>query len=252
MSRAVKDIDASKFTLSGTTANVLSVVSPTAGNSSTTIEFLLDEPVNADESTIRLSMAAGGMSDDVNQAVPPFSNQQGSNNSSHTAIGASSAQVPTSAPNTIQVVMEGAVRINNTTSDSGVPTGWSLSMPDQSPSPTISSWQISDGTITFTLSESILVNKTVSIAYDGTDSTFKAVLNGDGVPAFNITVVNNSTDLGGVPPGVTPRNLAMILLGHEVTGAEDVTTIVNLIHNTIQRGSINNLVIGDRLVITSV
>jgi hypothetical protein len=249
MSRAVKDIDYTKFTLpSGTTSDISGLVSPTGETASPTIHLRLDEPVDAAETGIRLSMQAGGAVDDYGQAVAAFSNVSVNNNSSHTAIGVNSAIIPSNAPNTLRVVMEGAVKINNATSGSSAPAGWSLSGADQ----TLGAWAISDGTITFQLSGNVVVGKTPTIAYNGTDPTFKAVSNGDTITAFSRSVTNNSTDPGGIPSGTSARNLGTIVLGHDPASAAEVTQVVTMIHNTVAAGNVNNFVIGDYFALASV
>jgi hypothetical protein len=248
MSSAVKSIDISKFTLTGTSAKISSVVSPSASYSASTVELQLDEPVDASETNIRISMTSGGMLDSLNQAVPVFSNQSVTNNSTNVAVGVQSANVPESATNTLKVIMTGAVSIAGGTSGTGTPTGWSLT----GASKAISSWAISDGTITFTLSGGILASETITVAYNGSDSTFIAVSNGDRIAAFSRAVTNNSTDTGGVPPGSNPRNLALTLLGREAASAADVTEIINKVHDTIQNGNIGNLVIGDYFGLPSI
>jgi hypothetical protein len=55
-----------------------------------------------------------------------------------------------------------------------------------------------------------------------------------------------------VPLGINPRNLALIILGREVTNAADVTTIITVVSNTIRTGNINNLVIGDYFGLESI
>jgi hypothetical protein len=101
----------------------------------------------------------------MGQAVAAYSNVSVNNNSSHTAIGVNSAVIPSNAPNTLQVIMEGAVRINNATSGGTAPAGWSLTGAEQ----TLGAWSISDGTITFQLSGNVVVGKTPTIAYNGSD-----------------------------------------------------------------------------------
>jgi hypothetical protein len=242
MSRAVKHIDYAKFALpSGTTSDISGLVSPTGDTASPTIHLRLDEPVDAAESAIRLSMQAGGAADDYGQAVAALSNVSVTNNSSHTAIGVNSALIPSNAPNTLQVIMEGAVKINNATSGASAPAGWSLSGADQ----TLGAWAISDGTITFTLSGNVVVGKAPTIAYDGSDPSFKAVSNGDTITAFSRAVTNNSTDPGGIPAGTSARNLGTIVLGHDPASAAEVTQVFEMIHNTIAGGNVANFVDGD-------
>jgi hypothetical protein len=244
--KAIGTIDASKFNLSGTTALIASVVSPLLSNTSVTVQFQLSEPVDASETTIKVSMASGGAVDSDGQPVPIFSNETVVNNSTHVAITLSSAEIPADAPATLVAVMEGAVKIGGATSGSSAPTGWNLSYGEgQGEAPSLGAWNISDGTIVFVLSEVVLQGKTPTLSYDGTDSTFKAVATGDIIGAFTEPVTNESTDTGGVPPGSSPRNLAITLLGAEPTNASDVTTIVNKISQTIRNGNINNLVVGD-------
>jgi hypothetical protein len=243
--KAVKSIDISKFSLSGTTADISSVVSPTSG-SSATVQFRLSEPVDSGETTIKVSMASGGAVDADNQPVPIFSNESVVNNSSHVAITMNSSEIPSNSPSTLIAVMEGAVQIDGGTSGSSAPTGWSLSYAEgQGSAPSLGAWTISDGTITFVLSESVLQGKTITLTYSGADSTFKAVATGDTIGAFSGPVTNNSADTGGVPPGSSPRNLAITLLGAEPANSADVTTIVNKISQTIRNGNINDFVIGD-------
>jgi hypothetical protein len=242
MSRAVKNVDYTKFTLpNGTTAAIAGLVSPTGETASATVHLSLDEPVDAGETGIRLSMQAGGAVDDYGQAVAAFSNVEVSNNSSHTAIGINSAVIPSNAPNTLQVIMEGAVRINNATSGVSAPPGWSLTGADQ----TLGAWSISDGTITFQLSGNVIAGKTPTVSYDGSDQTFNAVSTGDTIKAFSRSVTNNSTDAGGIPSGTSARNLGTIVLGHDPTSAAEVTQVFTMIHNTVAAGNVGNLVDGD-------
>jgi hypothetical protein len=244
MSRAVKNIDYSKFSLpSGTSAEILALVSPTDGNTSATIHLQLDEPVDAAETGIRLSMQAGGAVDDMGQAVTAYSNVSVTNNSDHTAIGVNAVVIPSSAPNTLQVIMEGAVNINGATSGSSAPAGWSLTDAEQ----TLGAWTISDGTITFQLSGNVVIGKTPTIAYDGSDPTFKAVSNGDTITAFSRSVTNNSTDPGGIPSGTSARNLGTIVLGHDPVSAEEVEQVFVMMHNTVASGNVANFVDGDYL-----
>jgi hypothetical protein len=242
MNRAVKNVDYTKFSLpNGTTAAISGLVSPTGDTASATIHLSLDEPVDAAETGIRLSMQAGGAIDDHGQATAAFSNQEVSNNSNHTAIGVNSAVIPSNAPNTLQVIMEGAVRINESTSGISAPPGWSLTGADQ----TLGAWSISDGTITFQLSGNVVSGKTPTVSYDGSDPTFKAVATSDTITAFSRSVTNNSTDTGGIPSGTSARNLGTIVLGHDPTAAEEVRQIFGMIHNTVAAGNVLNLVDGD-------
>jgi hypothetical protein len=244
--KAVGSIDISKFSLSGTTASIASLVSPINSAKSATVQFKLSEPVDASETAITVSMASGGAIDADSQSAPVFSNQPVVNNSTHVAIMVDFAEVPANAPSTLIVVMEGAVTIGGATSGSSVPTGWSFSYAGgQGDAPSMGAWTISDGTITFALSEAVLQGKTPTLIYNGSDSTFKAVATGDIIGAFSKSVTNNSTDTGGVPPGSNPRNLAITLLGVEPADAADVTIIVNKISKTIRNGNIANLVVGD-------
>jgi hypothetical protein len=201
----------------------------------------LDEPVDATETAIKLSMQAGGAADDMGQAVAAYSNVSVTNNSSHTAIGVNSAVIPSNAPDTLQVIMEGAVKINNAVSGTSAPAGWSLSGADQ----TLGAWAISDGTITFQLSGNVVSSKTPSVSYDGSDATFKAVATGDTIAAFTQAVTNNSTDSGGIPTGTSARNLGVIVLGHDPVSAAEVTQVFTMIHNTVAGGNVSNFVDGD-------
>jgi hypothetical protein len=243
--KAVGTINPTKFSLSGTTASIVSVVSPGSGTSAT-VHLQLSEPVDVDETAIKVSMTAGGAVDVDGQPVPVFSNEAVVNNSGHVAITLSSVEIPANATNTLVVIMEGAVKINNQTSGASAPTGWSLSYASgEGTAPSLGAWSISDGTITVTLSDNVLHGKTPTLSYNGSDSTFKAVATSDVIGAFTSVVTNNSADTGGVPPGGSARNLAITLLGHEAANASEVTEIVNKISQTIRNGNINNLVLGD-------
>jgi hypothetical protein len=243
--KSVGSIDISKFSLTGTTAAIQSLVSPVSGFSAT-VQFQLSEPVDADETVIKVSMSSGGAEDSDGQSVSEFANEPVVNNSGHTAITLEIAEIPANDTRTLVAVMEGAVTIGGGASGSSAPPGWGLSYaPGEGAAPALGAWAISDGTITFTLSKSVLQGKTPSLAYDGSDATFKAVLTGDTVGAFSQSVVNNSADDGGVPSGSSPRNLAITLLGTEAANAADVTEIVNKISQTIRNGKINNIVLGD-------
>jgi hypothetical protein len=242
--KEVGTVNASKFSLSGTAAAVASVVSPASGTSAT-VQLRLSEPVDAGETAIKVSMVSGGAVDPEEQAVPSFSNAAVTNNSSHTAITLYSSEIPAGSSATLVAVMEGAVTIGGEISGVSAPPGWSLAYAaGQGTSPALGAWTISDGTITFTLSEMVLSGKTLTLSYDGSDSTFKAVATGDTIGAFSMGVVNNSV-FYGIPPGSAPRNLAITLLGAEPASAADITTIIDKVSRTIRNGSIGNLVVGD-------
>jgi hypothetical protein len=242
MSRAVKNVDYTRFSLpAGTSAAVAGLVSPTGNTASMTIHLTLSEAVDAAETGIRLSMQAGGAVDDYGQMVAAFGNREVSNNSGHTAIGVNSAVIPSNAPGTLQVIMEGAVRINNTTSGPSAPPGWSLSGADRE----LGAWTISDGTITFQLSGTVFLGKTPTVSYDGSDPTFKAVATSDTIAAFSRSVTNESAEMGGIPAGSSARNLGTVVLGHDPVSAEDVARACEAIHETIASGNVSNLVDGD-------
>ncbi len=243
-SRAVKSIDRTKFTLNNAGQSITGLVSPTGTNQSVTVQLALSGNVSSAASGVTISMSAGGATDDLGQSVTPFTNQPCSNNSGVTALTPQAAEISASNPSVLSLIMSGAVLISNATSGSSAPTGWSLS--GGSSLPSIASWAISDGTMTFTLSGPVLQGSTVNILYDGSDPTFVNASNGDMVPAFNQPVVNNST-LDVIPPGTpgTGRNLALLILGREVETPADVTTIINQVSATVRAGMINNLELGD-------
>jgi hypothetical protein len=204
MSRDVTVIDDSRFILDGTTAGILGVVTPAGSNAAPTIEFALTEPVDADETAIRLSMLEGGMVDDTGQPVAPFSNAIVLNNSPHTAIGVLGAEVPTSAPDTVVVVMDGAVTVGGETSGDGPLPGMGLTVADQDPAPEVTGWDISDGTIILRLDGNVLMGKAVGVSYDGAGG-MRAVHGNDTVRAFACAPTNHSTysvqELGDLPVG---------------------------------------------------
>jgi hypothetical protein len=242
MSRAVKNVDYARFSLpAGTTAAAAGLVSPTGAAASMTIHLSLNEPADAAETGVRLSMQAGGAVDDYGQAVAAFSNAEVSNNSGHTAIGANSAVIPSNAPDTLRVIMEGAVRINGAASGTSAPPGWSLAGAGRN----LGAWAISDGTITFQLSGNVTHEKTPSILYNGSDPTFKAVATGDTIAAFSKSVTNNSTQYGGIPAGNSPRNLGTVIFGRNPVSVAEAAAIFEAIHETIAEGNVGNLVEGD-------
>ena len=204
MSRDVTIIDDSRFSLTGTTAGILGVVSPVGNNTASTIEFALTEPVDADETAIRLTMLDGGMVDDIGQPVLPFANAIVLNNSPHTAIGVLTAEVPSSAPGTVVIVMDGAVTVDGETSGEGALPGMDLTVGDQDPAPEVTGWEISDGTITLHLDGNVLMDKAVGIAYDETGG-MRAVHGNDTVRAFALAATNHSAyftqPLGDLPLG---------------------------------------------------
>jgi hypothetical protein len=236
MSRPVNVDSISGFSLSGTSAVILSVISDGA-----TIEFQLSEPADHSEveSAISLSYDGDDMTDDAGQVVEPFSNRPVSNNSTHLAISIQSAEIPSSSSHMLIVVMQGGVQMQSA-------AGFSLSSPDQDQLPNISTaaYTISDGTIIFTFTESLLAGKSFIVIYDGS-GTLRATSNNDTITPFSQSVSNNSTDTGGIPGGTSARNLGTIVLGHDAVSVAEVTLIFEMIHNTIAAGHVNNFVDGD-------
>jgi len=234
MSRAISITNfsfVSGFTLSGTTAQITEVVSDGA-----TIEFSLDEPVDHSdiESDIKLSFDGTGAIDDEGQAIEPFVNRAVTNNSTHTAITVLEAEVPSSDSRSLIMVMEGAVVMPTA-------AGFSLSSIDQSDLPDLSqaSYSVSDGTITFTLSASLLAGKTFTVDYDGT-GTLRAASTNDTIHAFSQEVENNSTDSGGIPQGSVARDLGIVVLGHAPTNPQESRQILETIFNTVNNGMAAN------------
>jgi hypothetical protein len=177
MSRAVQIIsDIDGFSLFGTTAVITGVVSE-----GVTVEFSLSEPVDADE-TVAISMT-NGMVDDYGQTVEGFTGEV-ANNSENTPITVHSASIPADDPKKLYVVMEGAVMMESA-------EGFSLTDKE------ITGYTISDGTIIFTLSSSVLLGENLTVSYDG-NGTLRA-MNNDKIKVFSKAVVNNSTDEGSPP-----------------------------------------------------
>nr|AGS53508.1 hypothetical protein [uncultured bacterium contig00055] len=245
MTRAVKNIDYTKYALDGTHALITGVVSPLGGAAAATIEFIIDEPVNGNETAIRLSMIAGGMVDDEDQPVEPFSNVQVVNNSQHVGISVSNAQIASNETDVALVVLEGAVTIGGATSGSGAPTGWSIL------GKTILSWTISDGTVRLPVSTHFLAGETPSVIYDGSDPSFRAVANGDRVIAFNFPIQNNSTMQAVAFEGVSANGsasstttLLTLTFSDDIAGlvAGDVT--LNAGSTGATKGALNRIGVG--------
>jgi len=226
MSRAISISDVSGFSLTGTTARITGLVSDGA-----TVEFSLDEPVDGDERNIELSFNGFGVIDNVGQPVEAFSGAV-ENNSAHTAITVQAAEVPSNNSKQLIVVMEGAVSMSSA-------AGFSLSSIDQNDLPDLSQFSVSDGTITFTLSKSLLEGKTFTVSYDGT-GTLRAVNNNDKIKAFSEEVTNNSTDTGGIPQGSEARDLGVLVLGHAPTDANEFLQILEMIQQTVENGMAAN------------
>jgi hypothetical protein len=244
MSGPVTGISPSKFTLTGTTAKISGVEAESDNPSS--VVFLLDEPVDASERPIFLSMSSGGMVDGSGLSVPPFSSMV-LNYSTHQPIGVIGATVPSSAPNTIQVSMGGPVTIGGAASGLG-PAGWSIST-DQVPAPAVTSYSIDGDTVTLTLSGNFGRSIAVSLNYAG--STLTAAEGGDRLQAFSVPALNRSPLLI-VPPGSGPRNLAHTLLGRESINKNDIANIVGIISATIKNGNINHIEYGDYFGLPSI
>jgi hypothetical protein len=236
MSRPVHITSASAFSLSGTSAAILGVISEGA-----TIEFQLSEPVDHSdlEPAVKLSYDGDEMIDDAGQVVDPFSNRPVSNNSTHLAVSIQSAEIPSSSSKMLIVVMQGGVQMASA-------AGFSLTSLDQSELPDLSAAQysISDGTIIFTFAESLLAGKSFVVAYDGS-GTLRASSNNDTINPFSQSVSNNSTDSGGIPSGTSARNLGTIVLGHDPVSAAEVKQVFTMMHNTVAAGNYANFVDGD-------
>ncbi|MCL2205671.1 MAG: hypothetical protein FWB82_04030 [Treponema sp.] len=232
MSRPIKITDPTAFTLSGTTAKIASIVSD-----GVTIEFALDEPVDHSgvESDVRLSFSGVRATDDAGQQVEAFADRAVTNNSTNRAISIQTAEVPANNSLHLIVVMQGAVKMTNT-------KGWSLVSLNQERLPDLSEMEftISDGTITFQLDVDLLVGRFFTVSYDGSGS-LRSASNNDKVRAFSQTVVNNSTNPGGIPAGGSERNLAIVVHGRENQNAADVREICELVHETIALRQVNNL-----------
>jgi hypothetical protein len=226
MSRPIRVIDKTKFTFPGSSVKVKTVVSE-----GVTVEFLLDEPVDADEE-ITVSLAAGGAVDEMTNAVAAFSKKPVVNNSAHVEITMQLAEIPASDPRKLIVVMQGAITMDGA-------DGFMLTSPEQANLPKLWNmpYTLSDGTITFTLPENLRTGVVFNLAY--TPGSVRAKSNGDRVKAFLKPVVNNSTDLCGIGPGVN-RNLGILLLGHDPINAQEMRTVFEKIHLTIAAGFVSN------------
>jgi len=236
MSRPIHITDVGAFTLTGTTAQIQSLISE-----GVTVEIRLDEPVDsvASEPNIKLTYNGTGVTDDMGQPVDAFSNRAVTNNSTNVAISIQSAEVPANNSQRLIVVMEGAVKMTNA-------DGFALSSIDQNDLPDLSAmaYNISDGTITFTLDRSLLTGKSFVVAYSG-NGTLRKNSNNDKIKAFSQAVTNNSTDVGGIPASPSERNLSIVVLGREPTTPAEVTQVCTMIHQTIAGGQVANLVNGD-------
>jgi hypothetical protein len=182
MSRSIHVSDINSFSLSGTSAVITGVVSE-----GVTVEFSLDEPVDADETSITLAYNGNGAVDDHGQQVAAFTGSV-ENNSMNTPITVHSASIPADDPKKLYVVMEGAVTMESA-------AGFLLASPDQTNLPDLSAcaYMVSDGTIIFTLYMSLLAGKSFIVTYNGNGS-LRDVSNNDAIKAFSQIVVNNSTD----------------------------------------------------------
>jgi hypothetical protein len=231
MSRPIKITDPTAFTLSGTTAKIVSIVSD-----GVTIEFALTEPVDHSgvESDVRLSFSGVGATDDAGQQVEAFTDRAVTNNSTNRAISIQTAEVPANNSLHLIVVMQGAVKMTTA-------KGWSLVSPNQERLPDLSEMEftISDGTITFQLDVDLLLGRSFTVSYDGGGS-LRAVSNNDKIMAFSHTVINNSTNTGGIPAGGSERNLAIVVHGRENQSAADVREICERVHRTVESGQVQN------------
>jgi hypothetical protein len=232
MSRAVTVTDISGFLLSGTTAQIESLISDGA-----TIEFALSEPVDSSEveSAVKLSYDGTGMTDNLNQAIDSFENASVTNNSTNQAVTVQSSEVTANNSQQLKIIMTGAVSMTDA-------DGFSVAG-DQAFDLSTCTYSVSDGTITFTLPSDVYSGKSISVVYDGT-GTLKAA-NGDTVHAFSHAITNNSSTTQGLGPGTSARDLAVVLLGHTCQSAAEVTQVFNMVHQTVANGSVNNFVLGD-------
>jgi len=236
MSKPIHITDLAKFTLNGTTAKIKKVVSEGA-----TLELQLDEPVDSSEiePTIKLSYSGDGAEDGAGQTVEAFTNLAVTNNSTNLAITVQAAEVAANNSKLLYVVMQGAITMTNA-------LGFSLLSSDQSELPDLSTspFIVSDGTIIFNLPINLLNGKSFVVQYNGMGS-LRAASNNDTIRGFSQAVSNNSTDTGGIPAGLTARNLSIVVLGREPQTPSEVTQIVTKIHQTIANGQIYNLISGD-------
>jgi hypothetical protein len=225
MSRPIHIADVGSFMLTGTSAQITSVV--TEG---VTVEFALDEPVDNLETNIRLEYDGTGTTDDVGQPVEAFTNKPVTNNSNNVAITVQSAEVPSNNSMKLIVIMRGPVTMNNA-------DGFSLGSTNQSELPDLSQapFSISDGTISFIVPIMLQQGKNFVVTYDGNGS-LRARGNNDKIKPFSQTVVNNSTNIGMIGPGSSARNLSIIVLGNEPQTPTDVTKVLRTIQNTVDNG----------------
>jgi hypothetical protein len=232
MSRAVTVADISGFSLSGTTAQIQSLVSDGA-----TIEFTLSEPVDSSdiESAVKLSYDGTGMTDNKSQTVPAFENASVANNSTNHAVTVQAAEVTANNSQELKIIMTGAVSMTDA-------VGFSITG-EQTFDLSACSYVISDGTITFTLPSDVYTGKSISVVYDGA-GTLKAA-NGDTVHAFTHGITNNSSTVQGFAPGTSARNLGVVLLGHDPASAAEVRQVFEMMHNTVAAGNVANFVDGD-------
>jgi hypothetical protein len=231
-SRPVSVESVAGFSLSGTTAAIQSKVSD-----GSTVELQLSEPVDTStvEPAIKINFNGTGVTDNLAQPVPAFSNIAVTNNSTNTAVTVQSASVNSNNSRELIVVMTGAVSMANS-------AGWFITG-DQTFNLSSAAYSISDGTIKFTLPSDIYSGKSVSVAYNGT-GTVKGS-NGDTVHAFTHAVTNNSSAMQGFGPGTEARNLAVVLLGRNCASAAEVDQVFSMVHQTIQSGNAANFALGD-------
>jgi len=184
---------------------------------------------------VRLSFSGVGATDDAGQQVEAFTDRAVTNNSTNRAISIQTAEVPANNSLHLIVVMQGAVKMTNT-------KGWSLVSLNQERLPDLSEMEfsISDGTITFQLNIHLLAGRVFTVHYDGS-GTLRSASNNDKIRAFSHTVINNSTNIGGIPAGGSERNLAIVVRGRENQNAADVREICELVHETIALRQVNNL-----------
>jgi len=225
MSRPIRITDVGAFTLTGTSAQITSVVSE-----GVTVELALDEPVDSSEINLKLSYDGTGVTDDVGQPVEAFMDRAVTNNSNNVAVTIQSAEVPANNAMKLIVVMGGAVNM-------ATAAGFSLSSTNQSELPELSqaAYTISDGTISFTFATMLQQGKNFVVSYDGT-GTLRAAGNNDKIKPFSQIVVNNSTNMGVIGPGTSARNLSIVVLGNEPQTPADVTKVLKTISNTIDNG----------------
>jgi hypothetical protein len=241
---SVHNIDISKihFSSLSSTAKIKTLVSPLPPASATTCELTLDTVVQASAQNLKVALEEGAALDDLGQSVMPAANFNVVN-----YYGGDDTVIPSKASvnsdgRTLEVMMNAAVSVGGQVSGEGNPGGWAVHIGGHTYTDIVR-WSLSDGTFTFILAEVIYRDDAnLFIMYNGSGGVEGP--NGIIVTAFTVPVVNGSQQKG-IAVGGLGRNLAVLILGANISGSYDLNHVLSVIHDTIAHGNINNIGVGD-------